>query len=172
MLRTSAISNLNNCSGIQTSLSVPLQTKWLWVSLQPLEKWQENRPLYFGEVVTPKLNTKPLKASVEINGSRLMGIYFSAIFYLLLSVAFQLESSLLICDPHKKQYWTEMINPFHANVPFLYPLKTTENSHSPAFGLNTERYSVSLRIQYECWKSRVFLTFSGGIEIGHCREKS
>ena len=35
------------------------------------------------------------------------------------------------------------VNPFQTNVPFLYPLKT--------FG---------------------FLTFSGGLEIGHWREKS
>ena len=35
------------------------------------------------------------------------------------------------------------VNPFHTNVPFLYPLKT--------FG---------------------FLTFSGGLEIGHWRKKS
>ena len=26
--------------------------------------------------------------------------------------------------------------------------------HFPAFGVNTERYSVSLRIQSECWKMR------------------
>ena len=35
--------------------------------------------------------------------------------------------------------------PFYANVPFLYPLKTSE--------------------------TKGFLTFSGGIEIGHWREK-
>ena len=43
------------------------------------------------------------------------------------------------------------VNPFHANVPFLYSLKTSEN----------QRFK---------W-TKGFLTFSGGIEMGHWREK-
>ena len=53
---------------------------------------------------------------------------------------------------------------FRPIFPFLYPLKTPRNQvvriwsysspHFPAFGLNTERFGVSLRIQSECGKIR------------------
>ena len=33
-------------------------------------------------------------------------------------------------------------------------IRSFSGAYFPAFGLNTERYSVSLRIQSECWKVR------------------
>ena len=37
-------------------------------------------------------------------------------------------------------------------------IRSYSGPHFPAFGLNTERYSVSLRIQSECRKTRTRIT--------------
>ena len=49
---------------------------------------------------------------------------------------------------------SQCVNPFHANIPFLY-------SPSPPKKKKNKKYQ----------KNKGFLTFSGGIEMGHCREK-
>ena len=37
-------------------------------------------------------------------------------------------------------------------------IRSYSDPYFPAFGLNTKRYGVSLRIQYECGKKRVRIT--------------
>ena len=38
------------------------------------------------------------------------------------------------------------------------PIRSSSGLYFPAFGLNTERYSVSLRIQFECGEIRTRIT--------------
>ena len=42
-------------------------------------------------------------------------------------------------------------------------IRSYSGPHFPAFGLNTERYGVSLRIQSECWK----IADQNNFEYGH-----
>ena len=42
------------------------------------------------------------------------------------------------------------------------------STYFPAFGLNTERYGVSLGIQSECWKIRMRITPNTDIFTQHC----
>ena len=59
-----------------------------------------------------------------------------------------------------------MINHFLVNVDFIRDkqnvksdcIRSYSGPHFPAFGLNTERYSVSLCIQSECGKIRARIT--------------
>ena len=44
---------------------------------------------------------------------------------------------------------------FSKNTPYV---QVIIRPYFPAFGLNRERYSVSLRIQSECWKIRTRIT--------------
>ena len=64
---------------------------------------------------------------------------------------------------------TDLINLWQANVVSLYlweilhcvksvRIRSHSGSYFPAFGLNTESYSVSLRIQSECGKIRTRIT--------------
>ena len=62
-----------------------------------------------------------------------------------------------------------LLNTFEHLPPNIYHC-VKSGPHFPAFGLNTERYSVSLRIQSECWKIRtrknsVFGHFSCSVPV-------
>ena len=58
------------------------------------------------------------------------------------------------------------INPFHANVAFQYPLKTSENLTGLFY--TPWKHQKTKGIEKDWWG---FLSFSGGIEMGHWREK-
>ena len=54
------------------------------------------------------------------------------------------------------------VNTLRKKCPYLELFWSAFFPHFPAFGLNTERYSVSLRIQSECGKMRTRITLNTG----------
>ena len=56
---------------------------------------------------------------------------------------------------------------FKATAVTIYYVKSFSGPYFPAFGLNTERYSVSLRNQSECGKIRTRNTCQKNFEYGH-----
>ena len=54
--------------------------------------------------------------------------------------------------------WLESFLIWHHHCVKIVRIRSYSGPHFPAFGLNTERYSVSLRIQSECGKIRTRIT--------------